>query len=338
MSHSSNMDSAQGNFSTCLLGRSYPTPLVLGPIGTQFLFAEEGELSPVTAGKETGVPFVISTVASRSMEDVAEANGSTERWFQLYWYALTLSLLQRAKDLKYTALVVTIDKFAVGWRAHNISGTFSSHLSGIGCEVGWGDPAFMNKLGLPPNMHNQPPFPFNYLGLRKKLVDEDEKALQEAAISMAWAQEVCSGRYRSWEDLAWLRKQWEGLLILKGVLMQNTQLRTELMESLCEPTLHLGGRQIDGEITTMDVLSDIVASSIVCAAQADGVFTVFLNSGVRTETDILKAVALGADTVFSYLWASCVGGKDSVKQLIHQTMAEINITLELLGYMSLDEL
>jgi isopentenyl diphosphate isomerase/L-lactate dehydrogenase-like FMN-dependent dehydrogenase len=76
----------------------------------------------------------------------------------------------------------------------------------------------MNKLGLPPDTHNQPPFPFDYLGLHKKLVDEDEKAVQEAAIGMAWAQEVCSGRYRSWEDLAWLWKQWEGPLILKGVL------------------------------------------------------------------------------------------------------------------------
>ncbi|KAJ7880386.1 FMN-dependent dehydrogenase-domain-containing protein, partial [Mycena olivaceomarginata] len=70
-------------------------------------------------------------------------------------------------------------------------------------------------------------------------------------------------------------------------------------------------------------------------------FTVFLDSDVRTGTDVLKAVALGADAVFlgrAYLWASCVGGKDGVKQLIHQTMAEINVTLGLLGYTSLDEL
>jgi isopentenyl diphosphate isomerase/L-lactate dehydrogenase-like FMN-dependent dehydrogenase len=107
----------------------------------------------------------------------------------------------------------------------------------------------------------------------------------------------------------------------------------------------------------MDALRDIVASSIVHAAQADGAFTIFLDSGVRTGTDVLKAVALGADAVFcallplpslasfkrlavgrAYLWASCVGGKDGVKQLIHQTMAEIDVTLGLLGYTSLDEL
>ncbi|KAJ7830065.1 FMN-dependent dehydrogenase, partial [Mycena olivaceomarginata] len=102
-----------------------------------------------------------------------------------------------------------------------------------------------------------------------------------------------------------------------------------------------GGRQIDGEIATIDALSDIVASSVVRAAQADGAFTVFLDSGVRTGTDVLKAVALGADVVFlgrAYLWASCVGGKDVVKQLIHQTMAEIDVTLGWLGYTSLDEL
>ncbi|KAJ7791242.1 FMN-dependent dehydrogenase [Mycena olivaceomarginata] len=320
MPHSSNIDSVQRNLSTCLLGRSYPTLLVLGPIGTQSLFAEEGELGPATAGKETGVPFVISTVASRSMEDVAEA--------------LTLSLLQQAKDLKYTALVVTINNFTVGWCSRDISRTFSPHLSGIGCKVGRGDPTFMKKLGLPPDMHNQPPFPFDYLGLRKKLVDEDEKAVQEAAISMAWAQEILGGA-------GWLQKQWEGPLILKGVL------HTEDAECAIENGIdgiivsNHGGRQIDGEIATMDTLSDIVASSVVCAAQADGVFTVFLDSGVRTGTDVLKAIALGADAVFlgrAYLWASCVGGKDGVKQLIHQTMAEIDVTLGLLGYMSLDEL
>ncbi|KAJ7830058.1 FMN-dependent dehydrogenase, partial [Mycena olivaceomarginata] len=99
-----------------------------------------------------------------------------------------------------------------------------------------------------------------------------------------------------------------------------------------------GGRQIDGEIAMMDALRDIVASSVVRAAQADGAFTVFLDNGVRTGTDVLKAVAVRADTVFSYLWASCVGGKDGVKQLIHQTMAEIDVTLGLPGYTSLDEL
>ncbi|KAJ7880389.1 S-2-hydroxy-acid oxidase [Mycena olivaceomarginata] len=91
----------------------------------------------------------------------------------------------------------------------------------------------------------------------------------------------------------------------------------------------------------MDALSDIVASSVVPAAQADGAFTVFLDSGVRTGTDVLKAVALGADALAvgrAYLWASCVGGKDGVKQLIHQTMAKIDVTLGLLGYTGLDEL
>jgi isopentenyl diphosphate isomerase/L-lactate dehydrogenase-like FMN-dependent dehydrogenase len=94
--------------------------------------------------------------------------------------------------------------------------------------------------------------------------------------------------------------------------MQNVQLRTESTGSLSQTTVcpqpvanhlspHLGGRQIDREIATMDALSDIVASSVVRAAQADGAFTVFLNSGVRTGTDVLKAVALGADAVFCVL-------------------------------------
>ncbi|KAJ7830050.1 FMN-dependent dehydrogenase-domain-containing protein [Mycena olivaceomarginata] len=254
--------------------------------------------------------------------------------------ALTLSLLQRVKDLKYTALVVTIDNFAPYWFwTEETHLSILPHLSSIGREVERSDPMFMNKLGLPPHTHNQPPFPFDYLGLRKKLVDQDEKAVQEATIGMAWAQEVCLGQYRSWEDLAWLRKQWEGPLILKGVL------RTEDAEHAIENRIdrivvsNHGGRQIDGEIATMDALSDIVASSVVRAAQAGGAFTVFLDSGVCTGTDVLKAVALGSDA-----WAEhtsgppVLGARTVVKQLIHQTMAEIDITLGLLGYTSLDEL
>ncbi|KAF8196867.1 oxidoreductase [Mycena galopus ATCC 62051] len=339
-----NLDSMQRDLSTRLLGRTYATPLVLGPIGTQSLFSEEAELGPAGAGKETGVPFVLSTVGSRSMEDVAEANRTGERWFQLYWprtEAITLSLLQRAKKLNYTALVLTVDNVSVGWRAHDISGTFSPHALGVGAEVGRGDPTFMNMLGFPPNTHNQPPFPFDHTGLRKKLVDGEDKAVREATIGMAWAQEVCSGLYRSWEDLKWLRKQWDGPLIIKGVL------RVEDAERALENGVdgivvsNHGGRQIDGEIATMDALAEIMSSALVRTAQADGKFTVFLDSGVRTGTDVLKAVALGANAVFlgrAYLWAACVGGKNGVKQLIHQTMAEIDVTLGLLGYTSLDEL
>ncbi|KAJ6485783.1 oxidoreductase [Mycena sanguinolenta] len=343
VSHSPDLESMQRTLTTRLLGRTYATPLVLGPIGTQSLFAEDAELSPAMAGKATGVPFVLSTVATRSMEDVAEANGDGERWFQLYWprtEEITLSLLQRAKKLKYTALVVTVDNFSVGWRTHDIAGAFSPHLLGVGCEVGRGDPVFMSNLGRPVNTHNQPPFPFEHLNLSKKLADGDENVQQEAAIGMAWGLEACSGRYRSWEELKWLRDHWEGPLILKGIL------RVEDAERALDNGVdgivvsNHGGRQIDGEITTMDALADIMGSSLVRTAQAKGKFTVFLDSGVRTGTDVLKAIALGADAVFlgrAYLWASCVAGKEGVKQLIHQTMAEIDVTLALLGYTSLDE-
>ncbi|KAJ7272593.1 oxidoreductase [Mycena haematopus] len=342
--YSADLDFTQRNLTTRLLRRTYATPLVLGPIGTQSLFAEDAELSPAIAGKATGVPFVLSTVATRSMEDVATANGDGERWFQLYWPRtedITLSLLQRAKKLQYTALVVTVDNFSVGWRAHDIGGAFSPHLAGVGCEVGRGDPVFMSSIGAPVDTHNQPAFPFDHLRLSKKLVDGDDKALQEAAIGMAWAKEVCSGRYRSWEDIKWLRNHWEGPIIIKGVLrVEDAELALDNGVDGIVVSNH-GGRQIDGEITTMDALADIRTSSLVRTAQAEGNFTVFLDSGVRTGTDVLKAVALGADAVFlarAYLWASCVGGTDGVGQLIHQTMAEIDVTLGLLGYTSLDDL
>ncbi|KAF7370947.1 Oxidoreductase [Mycena sanguinolenta] len=339
--HSPDLDSMQRNLTTRLLGRTYATPLVLGPIGTQSLFAEDAELSPAMAGKATGVPFVLSTVGTRSMEDVAEANGDGERWFQLYWprtEEITLSLLQRAKNLKYTALVVTVDNFSVGWRTHDIVGAFSPHLLGVGCEVGRSDPVFMNTLGRPVDAHNQPPFPFDHFGLSKKLAEGDERAQQEAAIGMAWGLEVCSGRYRSWEELKWLRDHWEGPPYTQGYLARGERALDNGIDGIV--VSNHGGRQIDGEITTMDALADIMGSSLVRTAQAKGKFTVFLDSGVRTGTDVLKAIVLGADAVFlgrAYLWASCVGGKDGVKQLIHQTMAEIDVTLALLGYRSLDE-
>ncbi|KIY67406.1 oxidoreductase [Cylindrobasidium torrendii FP15055 ss-10] len=328
-----------------LLGKRYPTPLVLGPIGTQCIFAEEGELAPARAGRATSIPFALSTVASRSMEDVAEANGPNgERWFQLYWPRsddITLSLLSRAKALGYTTLVVTLDNNAVGWRTHDLNATFAPQLHGVGVEVGRSDPVFMSTLDLPADPHNQPAYPYDYRMHDVLLANADLNQMRETRIGLGWVQEVCSGKYRSWEDLKWLQSHWDGPIVLKGIL-RTSDAETALSLGISGIVVsNHGGRQIDGCIPTMDALASIVARPQIRRAQSEGKFTVFLDSGIRTGTDILKAIALGAQGIFLgrvYLWASAVGGQAGIEQVIRQLMAEVDITLGLLGYNSLDEL
>ncbi|KAF9032702.1 oxidoreductase, partial [Hymenopellis radicata] len=337
------VDTTHRNLEATILGVRYPTPLVIGPIGTQALFTEEGELAPARAGRVLGVPFVLSSVASRSIEDVAEANGNGHRFFQLYWPKsddITLSLLKRAKDNGYSALVVTLDNFSIGWRTHDINATFAPPLHGYGNEVGRSDPVFMAKLGLKPVTNHRPSFPYEYKKLDALLQQGDAHQAHEAKVGMGWVAEVCSGHYRSWDALRLLRDNWTGPIVLKGILKaSDAEKALEYGIDGIVVSNH-GGRQVDGAIPSLYALVDIMQSPKVVAAQKAGTLSVLLDSGVRTGSDIIKALALGAQGVFlgrAYLWGSIIAGQEGVEQVLRQTMADLDVTLGLIGYQSLDD-
>jgi lactate 2-monooxygenase len=187
------------------------------------------------------VPFVMSTASSRSIEAVGKANGDGHRWFQLYWYAsnpflpppprprtltranrprhdeVTLSVLRRARAAGFTTLVVTLDTFLLGWRPHDLDTAYLPFVAGVGVQVGTSDPVFMQRQQVPLRPDERPAFPLDLEAFRARLAAGDEQAREAFALGAGWLQEANSGMFRSWEDLAFLRANWDGPIVLKGI-------------------------------------------------------------------------------------------------------------------------
>jgi lactate 2-monooxygenase len=130
---------------------------------------------------------------------------------------VTLSILRRAKASGFTALVVSLDTFAIGWRPHDLDTAYLPFIAGVGVQVGTSDPVFMKQMGSTPRPDERPAFPLYIEAFRERLAAGDEEARDVLTISTAWLGETNSGYFRSWTDLAFLRQNWDGPLVLKGI-------------------------------------------------------------------------------------------------------------------------
>ncbi|KAF9478206.1 oxidoreductase [Pholiota conissans] len=357
------------NLETTIFGVTHSAPLFIAPIGVQAIFAPEAEFNPARAAKATGVPFILSTGASRTIEEIAEANGDGHRWYQLYWPKnndVTLSLLKRAKENNYKALVVTLDTMSLGWRPHDLEKAYIPFVHGVGVQIGTSDPVFMGRLGRKPVTGVRPAFPYDPTKFDKGVVEQDPEAVEATYLGMEWLKEANSGLYRDWEDLKFLRENWEGPLILKGI--QSVHDAEKALESGVDGIVvsNHGGRQVDGAIPSLLALEHIMKSSKIKAAQKDNKFTILFDSGIRTGSDIIKALALGAQAVLRkshlysmsslsqfrteyvclrcckvgrpWVYGSVVGGQAGVEQVIRHTLADLDNTLALAGYRSLSDI
>lgn len=129
---------------------------------------------------------------------------------------VALSLLERARNNGFTALVVTLDTMSLGWRPHDLERAYIPFGHGVGNQVGRSDPVFMGRYGRQP-VHERPVFPYDAAGIDKRIRDGDEKAREAAYFGSEWLKECNSGDYRDWEDLKFLRDNWKGPLVLKGI-------------------------------------------------------------------------------------------------------------------------
>ena len=136
-----------------VLGTRSTAPFFLAPIGVLSIAHEDGELAPARAAAATGVPFILSSAASHSIEEVAEAMGDAPRWFQLYWINdrnVAASFVRRAADAGFGAIVVTLDTPILGWRPRDLGNAYLPFITGEGCAQFFTDPVFRSYLAAPP--------------------------------------------------------------------------------------------------------------------------------------------------------------------------------------------
>ena len=299
------------DLNTTVLGASMPAPVMLAPIGgIQYLLHEDGELAVARVAKELGVPMVLSTVSSRTLEEVAEALGDTPRWFQLYWPnddEFTKSLVSRAKDAGYSAIVVTLDTRILAWRPRDLRNAFLPFIKGESIANYLSDPVFRQGLEKPP-----------------------EEDLQPAIFK--WMS-VFSYATTTWESLAFLRDNTDLPIVLKGIVHPEDARRAHELGMDGIVISNHGGRQVDGSIGTLDALPAVRE-----AVPKD--FAVLIDSGIRTGADVFKARALGADAVLlgrPYIWGLGVAGEDGVRQVLRSFLADVDLTLALSGYTTFDD-
>lgn len=300
-------DHATRDLSTEVLGTAMAAPVLLGPVGVQTLAHPDGELASARAATAMGLPFVQSTQADHSIEQVAEASGDGARWYQLYWPSdpeLCESFLARARASGYTHLVVTLDTTMLGWRPQDLDRGYLPFLANQGIASYTTDPVFNARL--------------------EKPADEDPVG---AGIAFAG---VFPNPGLSWDQLPWLRERWPGPIVLKGVQhVDDARLaRDHGVEGIV--VSNHGGRQVDGAVASLDVLPGIAE------AVGDDLCVLF-DSGVRSGPDVFKALALGAEAVLlgrPYLYGLALGGQPGVEHVLRCLLAELDLTLGNAGYAS----
>jgi isopentenyl diphosphate isomerase/L-lactate dehydrogenase-like FMN-dependent dehydrogenase len=315
-------ETTRRRLSSTVLGTELPAPVLLAPVGVLSIVHPDGELAVARAAAELGVPMILSTAASHTIEEVAEASEAAvsspsssssgpSRWYQLYWPtedAVTISLLDRARSAGYTTLVVTLDTWTLGYRPLDLDGSYLPFLRGVGTAIPFSDPAFRAGLAAPP--------------------EDDLMAAVGRWIPMF------TGTALRWDKLPLLRANWDGPIVLKGI--QHPADAVRAIEAGVDGVVvsNHGGRQIDGAIGALDALPAIVAA-------VDGRFPVLFDSGIRTGADVVKALALGADAVLlarPYVYGLALGGQAGVRHAIRSLVTELDVTLGLAGYADIAEL
>ena len=303
-------DVSQRDLSVELFDVQLPSPVILGPVGVQGILHAEGELASSRAAASLGLPFTLSTAASRTIEEVAQAAGGAGNgalWFQLYWGKnpdLTASMLQRAERAGYKALVVTLDTSLLAWRERDLHHAYLPFILGQGLANYFSDPVFRALLPQPPEQN-------------------------PAAAIQVWSS-LFSNTALTWSDISFLRRHTSLPIILKGILHPDDAVHA--LDAGVDGVMvsNHGGRQVDGAIATLDALPAIVR-------KVNGRVPVLFDGGIRRGADVFKALALGARAVLLgrlFTWGLALSGEQGVRDVVLNLLADFDLTLALSGHSS----
>jgi L-lactate dehydrogenase (cytochrome) len=313
-----NVDVSGRDQSVDVYGRRIPTPVMLAPAGLARLVHKEGELAAARAAAAANTVFGISTASSFSIEEIAEASGGGALWFQLYLWKdqeVISSLVRRADEAGYEALILTVDVPIVGKRVRDLH----------------------NGMTIPPRIR-----PGNALDAARHLrwmwhLVTGERITFRNFLGMADGDDATSlGTFvnkeminpaANWDDLDWLRPLWDKPLVVKGILTAEDARIAVAKGADGVIVSNHGGRQLDGSPSSIGALPEVVD------AVGDRV-PVFLDGGVRRGEDVVRAKALGARGVFvgrPWFWGLAAGGEAGVTKMLDILSEEIDRTLALLG-------
>lgn len=308
-----------------LFGSRFRSPFMIGPTGLNGLFWPDADLELARAAADAGVGFVLSTASNNALEQVA-AIGPGTRWFQLYpWGDVSFAsrLLERARNGGYQAVIVTVDTLTAGKRERDLRNNFSHELrltprvvlDGL-LHPGWLSNVWLKK-GMP-RFENLAEF------------------LPPGATAAELADFTRSKRNPAfcWDDIARLKERWNGPLLVKGILSGADALRAREHGADGVIVSNHGGRQLDGAPASIDALPEVVQA-------ADGRMAVFMDGGIRRGSDIIKAMALGADAVLlgrATLYGVAAAGRSGVERALTILRDEVDRTMALTGASTLSDL
>ncbi|MGM8930570.1 alpha-hydroxy acid oxidase [Salinicola halophyticus] len=320
------VDVTERNAKVCTLGKEFSAPFGIAPMGVCALTAYRGDIALASEAKEAVIPMVISAASLITMEDIARAYPDV--WYQTYLPNHrddVEGLLTRVQQCGINTLVVTVDSSVVPSRENNVRNGYQTPLrpsikllwDGL-THLEWSFLTFLNTF----RTHGMPYF-------------ENVGANRGEPLLSKHVERDFSGREKlCWEDLAYVRDNWQGNLVIKGILsVADAQKAADMGADGIILSNH-GGRQLDGDVSPLRILPSVVD-------QVGGQVSVMIDSGFRRGSDVLKAIGLGADFVFigrPFHYAAAVGGRAGVEHAIQILKTEIDRNMGMLGVNKLEEL
>ena len=306
-----------------MIGQKVAMPVALAPVGMTGMQCADGEIKAARAAEKFGVPFTLSTMSICSIEDVAE-NTTAPFWFQLYTMRDTgyvSRLIQRAKDAKCSALVITLDLQILGQRHKDLKNGLSAppkptlkNMIDLSTKWGWGLEMLKTKR--------------RFFGNIVGHVDD----VSDPASLMDWTAQQFDPTL-DWDKIKQIKDEWGGKVILKGILdAEDAKMALNVGADAIIVSNH-GGRQLDG------ALSSIKALPAILDAVGDKV-EVHMDGGIRSGQDILKAVALGAKGTYigrTFIYGLGAMGEAGVTKALEVLHKEMDISMALCGHRTMDE-
>ncbi|KIL41014.1 lactate 2-monooxygenase [Gordoniibacillus kamchatkensis] len=304
-------DVAKRDLSVKVLGVTFPAPVLLAPIGRQALFHPEAEAASARAAASLGVPFILGTESSRSIEEVAAVMGDAVRWFQLYppkSFEVAESFIRRAEASGYSAIVITVDRPLEGWQEPDLRNAYFPIMFPHAVTNFITDPVFMAGI------------PKRYYADHSYILNEVFRIFYNPAFT--------------WRGLSRLRNITRLPILLKGILHPVDAEQALAAGADGIVVSNHSGRQLDGTISALEALPSV-------CERIRGRIPVLMDSGIRRGADVMKALALGASAVLVgrlYVYALSVAGEVGVTRVVSDLIAELDISMANAGICSVSGL